>query len=106
MSTKSFRLFAAGAALATVAVLPACVPHSPGGSPPPRAFEGQERCEFFSGTFAVGTGSVLWTCTDLETLTGPAFLDRADALDDACTSDGGNNFSQAGVAPQDATCSL
>jgi hypothetical protein len=102
MNTKSFRLFAGGAALAMLAVLPACVPHPPGGSPPPT---GQQVCESYGGTFVVGTGDVLWECTNLATLPGGMqYAERFDALADACGADDGEGFGQRDVPPQDAAC--
>ena len=98
MNTKLFRVFAAGAALAMVAVLPACLPNPP---------EGTTACESFGGTFAVGTGNVVWTCTNLPTF-DPDLDDRFDqrfmVLNDACQADGGTILRQPEDPPQDATC--
>jgi hypothetical protein len=105
MTTKSFGLFAAGAALAMLAVLPACVPHSPGVIPPPPGGEGQRVCESYGGTFAAGPDGDSWRCTNLPNLTGDAFIDRFDALEAACEADEpGNDFTQTPGGPQDAIC--
>jgi hypothetical protein len=78
MHTVSFRKFAAGAALALLAVLPACA--LPGGGTPPSS---QSVCESHGGVFATPQG-VLWTC-----FTGE-FPYRE--LSDACRNDRGTGF--------------
>ena len=102
VTTKSFRIFAAVAALALVAVLPACA--FPGGPPPPPTLEGQNVCESFGGTFADGAGNDVWTCTGLPILTSTAFQSRRDQLFNACLADGGVFFHQSPSPPQDGSC--
>jgi hypothetical protein len=84
MRTKSFRKFAAGAALAMLAVLPACAfPGGglPGGGTPATS---QSVCESHGGTFATPQG-VLWTCGSTRDF-------PYSELSDACRNDGGTGF--------------
>ena len=98
MTPKSVRMLAAGAALAMLAVLPACFPESPN--------EGPTACESVGGTFALGTGNVVWTCTNLQTILEPEpFELRYEGLEHACEDDGGTRLDQpVSPEPQDATC--
>jgi hypothetical protein len=60
-------------------------------------------CEKFGGTFAVGSGGVLWTCDGRPDAGGPTA--NFFALAAACLADGGQSYESSNPPPHD-TCSI
>jgi hypothetical protein len=62
-------------------------------------------CDSYGGTFtAVNGPDLVWTCTDLPTLTGAAFTERHGDLHDACIADGGADTAVSTDPPQSVIC--
>jgi hypothetical protein len=73
-------------------------------NPPVPFANSRATCESYGGTFVVGPGDPIWTCTNLATLDDGPFSDRSDVLAAACTADGGSLVQFNNPPPQDAIC--
>jgi len=74
-----------------------------GGTPQSPKSASQLACESVGGTFALGTGNVVWTCNGWPAADFSQFSNTNDFLAPFCGADGGTQIAAGGDAPFPST---